>query len=529
MRRNQDTRISQRYHRISKQSRSRTPAKSYGVDWDADWRQTKSYRLAERVLLNPPGENFIGSSALSLLSSTVEGEDGAERLCDDGLASLLYLGYGVTGSRSHGSAIYRLRAAPSAGAVYPTEVYLIAGDFGVLPAGVYHFSPEDCSLELLREGDWRGEVASICPEGEKGVGKFYLAFTSMCRRAEKRFGTPAYRYCLLDGGHVIGNFLALLDGLGCPAGLKGSFDDGRLYDLLGVRREEEAILAVLQIGGEECAAGCPILSEEEETGGGGEAIQVPERNGRERSTALRIHGAGSSKPGKGRAGGGPRAAPRNDVSPSRASARSLCITEHLLTRLDKADIGEVLGSRRTTRRFTKGGLTKAELAVLTASCAVPYDADWLESPKNKDGIDFFEQVELFVAVRNMRSLEGGIYRCDGTGGGLARMDGGGTGEEMVEICMGQSAAAEASAVFFIAPRLSGYLERFGNRGYRYAGMHAGIIGERIYLASTALGLGVSGIAGLDDDLANRLCGVDGAETAVMYALAVGRPVKKGKD
>ena len=522
-----DTRVSQRYHSISKQSRRRSPARNYGIDWGADWRQPKSYGLADRVLLNLPREDFIGSSALSLLSPRAEQEGGAESFSNDSLASLLYFGYGVTCSRSHGSAIYRLRAAPSAGAVYPTELYLVAGDLGELPAGIYHYSPEDFSLELLHEGDSREAAASICAgDGKKG-GRFYLVFTSMCRRTEARFGRPGYRYCLLDGGHVIGNFLALLDRFDCRAFLRGSFDDRRLYGLLGLEREEEAILAVLQVGDEECKPGFPVLSSERDLSA--DLTLSRERDRQGRSLALRVHDAGSLVTEGGKEVDAPsRKSGSGDVQ-GEAAHKRLSITEQMLTGLDGKDIGEVLGGRRTTRRFAGEAITEAELAVLTECSAAPYEADWLESQENKDGIDLFAQAELFVAANNVRGLEPGIYRIDRVRKVLAAVGRAATVAELTDACMGQKQAVEAAAVIFVAPRLGEHLERFGNRGYRYAGIHAGIVGERIYLAATALGLGVSGIAGLDDDLVNRLCGIDGEETAVIYALAVGRPLTERLD
>ena len=55
------------------------------------------------------------------------------------------------------------RAAPSTGALYQTEAYVVAGEVAGLAAGVYHFGPGDFALRRLREGDFRGAVGGPPP------------------------------------------------------------------------------------------------------------------------------------------------------------------------------------------------------------------------------------------------------------------------------------------------------------------------------------------------------------------------------
>ena len=56
------------------------------------------------------------------------------------------------------------RAAASAGALYPIELYLVCGDFPGLVAGVYHYAPSDNALTQLREGDFRGNLAAAAAD-----------------------------------------------------------------------------------------------------------------------------------------------------------------------------------------------------------------------------------------------------------------------------------------------------------------------------------------------------------------------------
>ena len=147
--RNRDISVARRYHLRSSLLTGMAP-RDYGVDWDAEWRRPKHFSVAEKLLLKPPIDDYFGAPALTLLSPPMLGPEDKVLGGADSLAKVLYHGYGITGSRMHGDAVYRLRSAPSAGAVYPIEVYLVTGEMGAVPAGIYHFAPDEFSLSLLR-------------------------------------------------------------------------------------------------------------------------------------------------------------------------------------------------------------------------------------------------------------------------------------------------------------------------------------------------------------------------------------------
>jgi hypothetical protein len=78
----------------------------------------------------------------------------------DRLAALLFYSAGVTRVKTYpGGGQVHFRAAPSTGALYQTEVYVVAGAVDGLAPGIYHFNPGDFSLRCLRTGDWRGALA----------------------------------------------------------------------------------------------------------------------------------------------------------------------------------------------------------------------------------------------------------------------------------------------------------------------------------------------------------------------------------
>jgi SagB-type dehydrogenase family enzyme len=515
--------VALRYHARSGLSREKARARSYGIDWEAVWRRPKSYQLAERIVLSPPVDDSIGASAAALLAKNGKPERGQVVSDGSALASILYHGYGVTGSRSHKSAFYRLRAAPSAGAVYPVEVYIAVGDLNGVRAGLYHYSPEEFALSLVRSGDARAEVAkALIPATEK-IGKYYLIFTSTCWRSMERFGEPAYRYCLLDSGHVIGNFVTLLESMGCRATLRGGFADLALAEFMGINENSEQAIAVLQVGDEGCRP---------EKSSGGEQEQAVAKGWRQgnprkgkRSSCSAIHRAGNLEPGQAAELMGEVVSEEWGGQETGECRAKWCVGREILERLEGMDLGEVIAARRTRRRFGQEPIKQEELTSLLAACAVPYRADWLNSAMGGKLMSSFEQAEIYIAANAVEGLEPGLYKWKIGGDGRCLESLGRTveREELSRICMGQKMAGEAAAVVFIAPRLEGYITRFGDRGYRYAGLHVGVLGERIYLTATALGLGVTGIAGFDDKSANGLCGTDGIDTAVFYAMAFGHP------
>src|SRR4029077_19035319 len=85
------------------------------------------------------------------------------------LAAILYYAAGVTRKKTYpGGGEVLFRAAASTGALYQTEVYVVAGAVDDLPAGVYHFCPGDFTLRRLRTDDARGLLAEAAADAMPG-------------------------------------------------------------------------------------------------------------------------------------------------------------------------------------------------------------------------------------------------------------------------------------------------------------------------------------------------------------------------
>lgn len=515
-----DKRSGPRNHKTKSElnQRQHEASSGYSIDWNAEWRRSKEYSFADKVSFGLPLTEVLGAAAVTLLAPPPIKTD--SNSIDPGLLnSILYHSYGVTGMKQHEGAVFRLRSAPSAGAVYPIECYLACGDLGSLDSGLYHYLPEDFSLEHLVRGDLRNRIAGTLMPSVSRPSELYFLFSSQCGRTAQKFGGKAYRYCLLDCGHVIGNFLTVLESLGCATSILGAFCDEDITSLLDLRDDSENMMAVMSVG-------CNIDSKSpvEST----KANTDLERIAIERSRYFpiapelrRMHRAGYLTEDS-------LDNPRNAEAPEAnrklsPSSKPLTLNEDLIRKLESRDLGKVISERRSVRDFSDDPISLGELAAVLISAGIPYQADWLISPSNKGGLDYFNQNEIYVAVSNVGDLESGLYRYDCEGGALNPLFHGDVGEAVSTACNGQNFAGEAAAVIFLAPSFRYSFERQGNRGCRYAGIHAGILGERIYLTGAALELGVSGIADIDDAKANELCGVDGRDTAVLYALALGKP------
>ena len=153
------------------------------------------------------------------------------------------------------------RAAASAGALYPVELYVVCGDLPGLPAGVYHFAPDQASLVRLRTGDYRRNLAEAAANEETVArAPATIVCTAVFWRSAWKYRTRGYRYCFWDNGTIIANVMAVSHSLGLPSGLVAGFADRQVDGLLGVDSEREASTCLIPLGcGPEAPAGFPEL------------------------------------------------------------------------------------------------------------------------------------------------------------------------------------------------------------------------------------------------------------------------------
>jgi SagB-type dehydrogenase family enzyme len=161
------------------------------------------------------------------------------------LSSLLFSAQGITGER-YGT---KLRAAPSAGALYPIEVYVIVHNVSGLTPGLYHYDPFRHGLTELRKKDFRKAISRAgLGQGVLEEANLVMVLTAVPARTTGKYGKRGHRYIYLEAGHVAENILLQSVSLGMGAVPIGAFSDDRLDELLGIDGENEMSLYLVAVG-----------------------------------------------------------------------------------------------------------------------------------------------------------------------------------------------------------------------------------------------------------------------------------------
>lgn len=120
-------------------------------------------------------------------------------LLPDDISQLLWAAQGITSSQ-------RLRTSPSAGALYPLEVYVVCGNVQDLPDGIYLYVADQHQLELVRSGDHREQLASA-GLGQSCIRQAPAVFviTGIASRITGKYGPRGIQYMMMEAGHVAQN------------------------------------------------------------------------------------------------------------------------------------------------------------------------------------------------------------------------------------------------------------------------------------------------------------------------------------
>jgi SagB-type dehydrogenase family enzyme len=161
------------------------------------------------------------------------------------LSQLLWASQGMTRSEMGQG----LRAAPSAGALYPVETYLSVQNVAGIEAGIYHYNVREHALELVKSGDFRAPLA------EAALDQTFLteaavvfAWTVVLARSKWKYRERAYRYVYLDGGHIAQNVALAAVAMGLGSCQIGALYDDEVNALLGVDDQEESIIYLTAVG-----------------------------------------------------------------------------------------------------------------------------------------------------------------------------------------------------------------------------------------------------------------------------------------
>lgn len=501
--------IGQYYHERTKYDPQTIAGKNRQLDWEQQPIPYKEYKIGAYFDLKPYLRNHPQETIGDATKSNWQR-----------LSQFLLCSYGLTAKiQTMMGAPHYLRAAPSAGGLYPAEVYLISRGTPLLPAGLYNYQCRTHSLVHFWNSQVWSELQSACFWHPALEGAFLaLVVTSVFYRSAWRYEDRAYRRICLDTGHLLGNIELASSINDYRPHLIGGFADFAVNQLLYLDTEQEGSLAVIALTDRldpaqnlpkyRTALPSPINTNYPKLPDGQLLSYLHE------STQLTEDTSGTE-------------GWKLIVSEETQDKYNFPFCTKISTKSAEINWGENLEGlektilkRRSTRSYTSANLTLKELNALLDFTYQP--GHYLNQMLDPDP-DYFdgELIETFIAVSGVTELEDGCYYYAPKAQELRQIRFKNFRRELHYLCLGQDLGRDAAAVLFHTADLKKALCRYGDRAYRYLHIDAGHLGQRLNLAAIHLDLGVSGIGGFFDNNVNEVLGIP-ADEAVLYITTLGR-------
>lgn len=161
------------------------------------------------------------------------------------LSQLLWATQGIT-AHKHG---YALRSAPSAGALYPVETYLVVNAVEGVSPGAYHYEAGAHRLAELKRGRF-GALVAAAALGQTKLERCAVVFiwSAVLPRATWRYHQRSYRYIYLDAGHIAQNLALAAVGLELGTCQIGAFFDDELNEFLALDGTDETVIYLSAVG-----------------------------------------------------------------------------------------------------------------------------------------------------------------------------------------------------------------------------------------------------------------------------------------
>jgi len=481
------------FHETTKHSYTSVRSSPHRLVWNLKPSPYKIYPDAAAIAL-PRDLRLSGMPTLEAIAREVP----ADSSTPIGLAELtrvLFCASGLTRRARVDEKEYHFRAAPSAGALYPIETYVVVAEVEALEAGLYHFSPADLKLRGLRRGDWRQLIArAAANRSSLAYARAIVILTSIFWRSTWKYRARGYRYCFWDGGTMLANLLAAASADGIPAGVITAFSDKDLEALLGIDGDSEGMVALVVLGASASAA----PSSPELTPFSLESIPIsPSQVDYEE--LRKIHRES-------------RLASAQEVA---AIATNQVTAQRPVPSVSSRGLGETILGRGSTRVFSHDSIPAADLHAIIAAASAPLRAD------------FPSFIDIYLIVNAVDGMEPGGWRYHRERG-FELVKAGNFRGEAGYLCLEQPLGMDCSALVVYLADLEGALKKSGNRAYRNLHLEAGIAGGRAYLAAYSLGHGATGLTFYDDDT-TEFFGFQKNKELPIFMTAIGVPQSRRKD
>ena len=425
------------YHQNTKHSYNSIRTNPNRVDWNNPPNKFKFYsKDYKRVSLNSSNENY----------------------------NFLYLICGISAKKSYPGTEYYLRINPSAGALYPNEVYFQVRNVDGFEDGIYHLEVGSSSAVLLKKYEKNEAIEEIL-NLSYSVDGFIFFISSIYFRSSWKYKNRAFRYCLLDAGHLIGTMEA------------SSYLFDKKFEIL-YDFSKEKLNEFFSFDEKEFFTSIVIVGDKKESKKESFFLELPTLDGasyiEENITFFE----------------------KNELVEN-AYKESLKIVDKkaqensAIFNFQKQRFQDTIFKRRSIREFSKQTISKLQFESImgVVNQAIKSDCD--------------EFVDIFYVVNRVEGLVLGLYK----NGELLRV--GDFSSKAGYLCLEQDLGKSSAVTFFLTTKSKNYQEAY---------QKAGIIGHRLYLASNYLDIGCSGIGAYYDD---EVCEFVQEQTMVLYALAIG--------
>ncbi|HYL60404.1 MAG TPA: SagB/ThcOx family dehydrogenase, partial [Candidatus Acidoferrales bacterium] len=235
------------FHEVTKHSYTSVRSSPHYLDWDIKPMPYKIYPGSASIAL-PRDLGLSGVAALDAVAAD-SATDAGGAIDPETLTRILFCAGGLTRRRRVGETDYHFRAAASAGALYPIELYAATTAVEGMEAGLYHFSPADLRLVGIRRGDWREYLSRAAAMRTSILGaQVVIALTAIFWRSAWKYRARAYRYCFWDAGTMLANLLAAAAAEKVSAEVVTAFEDPAMERLLEIDGDREAMIALVALG-----------------------------------------------------------------------------------------------------------------------------------------------------------------------------------------------------------------------------------------------------------------------------------------
>lgn len=434
------------------------------------------------------------------------------------LATWLYMAYGVTADRRYENHRYSLRTCPSAGALFPSEIYVAAFAVKGLEPGLYSYNPSDFSLTKLRNGP---ETLAQIKRGRpdlaflKSVPAALLVSTIYWRSAWK-YRTRGFRVALLDAGHLTANLVAVANGLGITTMARLKMNDNTMRELVGMFYDHdfgvfEAVQSIIVWADDATspldppgpAGPPPMLLPIERPPLSAQSVPY--------GSIVATH-FDCVAPG----------IPLRDVKPPVTELSPIPPwreTEELArgrTSFLGPSLRQVLLKRRSARAFEHGGISREKFLEINQAAFRTGTFPPLHPDGSHPGL-----IRPFWIIHAVAGVPAGVWYYNAHTDRWAILARDDYREHSAAMCLGQLRCGQAAALCIMTTNLRAVMNACGPDLYRLAHLEAGIIGQRLALAAAASGIGSCGICTFYDDELRSFLGLQQTGWEVLYATTIG--------